>query len=799
MKNQFTLRLTRDWAKVWGPAALLVGLACGLGFSILAIMTSREAALLPYRAVGELRQIQQAVRGSTEGGQLSSGVYSKLSASLVDWQIGAYRTQSATLSVNGAAQVVSVAAVTPSLPALLGVVPRSGRLFNDTDAPPAGPDVLLADAPVAVISHELWMKRFGGDPGVVNSDVLLDTRSFRVIGVAAPHTMYPAGTDVWVPMTFGGLAAGDYGGYYLRAVARSRHASAELADAEWDRIQPVLAATSPMNADIQILRPALREYVLGDASRALSLLIALASAVIILVAINVAGLLLSWETLREREHAVRFALGSTMRSLLQQVMVSLIPVWGIAAITAVAIAWGTVAVARGYVITNGIADDLPLLGLGVIGLLIAAPGAVLSIAVIPTLARLSGRRFGKELLGAGAGVTTTSRARTVLRWLLRWQYAFALVTLAVWVVVAKDFVATVRAPSGFDGTDVEAADVSLSTRLYDSDEGATALVRQVIQVLQDDGAMAAVALRLPVIDAGGGIWFRHAGSSERTPDTSSYDVTFNVVSSSYFDVLRISTVAGRVFQDSDRQGAPPVVVVNRSFAERFFPGGRAVGRELTLTPFPDVVRRIVGVVDDVAQGGVGQKPTPSVIVPYPQLPVRRVHFIQRSANNAAFSPRIERVVAQLDGRVGVASALPLAERLRAAMGGMLLRLWLVSVLAGLGLIVASTGALVQASLVTSEREKEFAIRIASGATAGRIVRLLTKEISADVAWATCAAALFLVVGGTVMPELGAWPVPQRIAAVIAGAFALLTSAGLGSARPLWRVLRINPGLLLRAT
>lgn len=789
-------RLGRDWVKVWGPAAVLVGLACGLGFAILAIMQSREQALLPYPSVGELRQVQQGVRGSTEGGQLSSGVYTMLARSLSAWELGAYRTQSVTLSVNGTAQVVGIAAVTPSLPVVLGAMPRAGRFFTEADAPAAGPDMLLADAPVAILSHELWMRRFGGDPRVVGSDILLDTRPFRVIGVAAAHAMYPAGTDVWVPMTFGGLAANDYGGYYLRAVARARQGTAAQADAEWDRLQPALAATSSMNRDIQILRPAFRDYVLGDAARALRLLGLLASAVVVLVGINIAGLMLGWETLREREHAVLFALGATMGELRRRVGAMLLPVWGAAALIAAGVAWATGWAARGYVLKHGIADDVPLLGLGVLIPVVAVPGIVLAVASIPTLVRLSHRKFGKELLGAGAGVTTSSRARTALRWLLRWQYAFALVTVAVWMVVARDFLTTVRTPAGFDATDVEAADVSLSANLYASEEGATAVMQQAITALEQGGSKAAVALRLPVIDAGGGIWFRHAGAAG-IGDTASYDVTFNVASSAYFDVMRIPTVAGRVFSESDRPGGAPVAVVNRAFAQRFFPDGSAVGREVTLTPFPTVVRRIVGVVDDVAQGGVGVAPTPAVIVPFVQLPVRRLHVVQRRADNTGYVPRIEDVIARLDPRIGVANALPFTARLRQAMSGMLLRLWLVSVLAGLGCVVAGTGALVQVSLATAEREKEFAIRIASGATTGRIVRLLAYEMAVDVAWASGAAAVILALGSGLVPELAAWPVARLIAAVFAGALALLVSAGVGSARPLWRVLHIKPSLLLR--
>jgi putative ABC transport system permease protein len=788
----------RDWRRVWGPATVLVGISCGLAAAVVGVMDYRERTLLPFPRPESLVQVQQGVRGGSEGGQLSSGVYSILATRLSTWDIGAYRTQSLTLGSDAGATVVTVAAVTPSMPLLLGIAPSAGRFFTAADAPSAAPTGILGDSPVAVLSHELWVRRFGANPAILDTEIRLDARAFRVIGIAAPHAMYPAEADLWVPLTFGGLASQDHGGYYLRAIARSRAVLAESAKDEWSRIELVLAAASPLNADVEIVTLQLRDYVLGDAARALRLLMVLAVCIIVLVGVNVAGLILGWETLNERAHAIRFALGSTSGDLCRALFAKVGLVWAVAATLSLLVAWITARAARSVLTREGVADDLSVMSGTLVGKLLVLSAIASFVAAAPALWRLSQRAFGRDLLGVGVGVTAGARTRHLLRWLLRTQYVFALCAVAVWLVVAQDFWRTIRAPRGFDATQVDVADVAVSPRLYSSEDG----VRSFSQTLLDNltrapGSTAAVVLRLPVLDEGGGIWFRYADGDAVNRDTASYDVTFNVVSPGYFSVMNVQVFAGRLFSAADRVGAPSVVIVNRVFAEKFFSGRNPVGRSIVLTPFPDVVRRIVGVVDNVPQGSIGASPTPAIHVPYDQLPVRRFHVVRRLRGSEPELRAIARAVSAVDSRIAVANAMSLERRLRESMSGLRLRLWLVSLLALLGVLVAGAGVYAQLSLATTEREKEFAIRIAAGASSSRILTLLASEMAIDALWGAAAAGALVWLLHRWLPELQSWTSGRLLLAVVIGAAALAASAALGGAAPLWRALRTNPASLLR--
>jgi len=727
-------------------------------------------------------------------------------ANYLDWRaesrsfgdMAALATDSFNLTGSGEPEQLSGATVTANLLSVLGSRPELGRGFQP------GEDEAGAER-VVLLSHGLWQRRFGADPGVVGRSVTLDGKPHAVVGVMPSAFGFPTTeTELWTPFAFDADGRQNRADHYLLVVGRlAAAASPATAQAEMRAIAARLAAAYPdTNTRLGCTIEPLREFYAGDVRPALLALMAAVGFVLLVACTNVASLLLARSARRARELRLRAALGARPGRLMRLVIgESLLLAGGAALLGLVLAALAIEAIAaslpRDLVEGGRVAVDGPVVAFAV-GLALATS---LLFGLVPAW-QASGVSLAPGLREGGAGsIGGGGRARALL---VVGEVALSLCLLIGAGLMLRSLVAASRTPVGFDARGALLVRTPLGGERYRTYEARHRFYAEVLAGVRSlPGVVAAgYTSHVPLTWGGDQNSILIEGRPVPPPAERSI-VPVRVVSADYFRAVGTAVRSGRDFDEHDHADAERVAVVNASFARRFWPGRDAVGQRVQRgnVATPDGWLRVVGVVEDTPQVAVERAAKPEVYLPQSQW--RGGYFLPRDlvvrtpGDPLALAASVRAVVRTVDPDQPVSKAEPLASVLSAALAARRLQSSLFTGFAAVALLLAAVGLFGVLSQSVAQREREFGVRVALGARARDVLGLVVGSAARLVALGSALGILgYLGLARFVSHLL--YGVGASDPGTIASVTALLgLVAVLAAALPAWRASRVDPATVLR--
>ncbi len=686
--------------------------------------------------------------------------------------------------------------VTPGYFAALGVPPASGRAFlPEEEAPGRGR--------LVVLSHELWQRRFGGDPRILDRVITLNGEGYTVVGVMPPAFRAPLtpAAEIWAPLDID-PALSDWANAYLRVVARlAPDVSPDAARADLERVAGLVAAEQPTYyRDVGAVAETVHQTVVGTAGTPLLVLLGAVGLVLAIACANVANLLIARMTGRERELAVRAGLGAGAGRLARQLLTESVTLALIGGAIGVALGvWGTELLkSLAPPGTPRLADvrvDLTVLGFALgIALLTG-----LAFGVVPAVA--ASRPALLSSLREGARGTETAGTGRVRRGLVAVELALGLTLLAGAGLLVRSVLALSAVDPGFTADRVLSAGVLVPASRYPERHHVAAFWRELEARLAARPEVRSAGLVLVRPFGGDEVDLSFLVEGEPVADGDEPGARYRVATAGYFETLGLRVRQGRAFDVGDG-GAAQVVVINETMAERYFPGGDAVGRRIRIGD----VRRdeapwwtVVGVIDDVRHATLDEDPRAEMYVPAAARPVRAMFVTLAGGGDPLdLAPVLREVVRSIDPDLPVTQVAALDTLIGTSLAARRFVAYLLAGFAGVALVLAAVGVYGVVSYAVGRRTREIGIRMALGAGRGDLLRDVMGQGLALAAVGIGAGLLAAALLTRVLASLlfGVAPTDPITFAAVAS---LLAAAALGACYvPARRATRVDPMEALRS-
>jgi putative ABC transport system permease protein len=684
-----------------------------------------------------------------------------------------------------------------SLFTVFGVPPQLGRTFTlDEDRP--GHDV-------AIVSHRLWRRRFGEDPTVLNQTIRMNGRPFRIIGVMPEHFRTHQRDEVWIPIQFSERDAGrDSHSFYVAARLRA-DVDFATAKAEMLTIGRQLASAYEENAGEVATVTRMNELGVAHLRGTLLMLLAAVLLVLLIACVNVANLLLVRAATRQREFAIRTALGAGRARLALQLLAEGLLLALIGGAAGLLLAWGgTTAVAgalppsiRFAPFRSGAAVSLaPAV---VVFTFVAATlaGILFSLAPIVGVWRVS----PDAVLRAGGDRGGTARQTWLRHSLVASEIALAVVLLVSAGLTIKSITRVIAVDPGLDTTNVLTMTIALpQPDFYGAPERPHFCDDVATQVGSVPGVIAAGAIsHLPLSGANASRGFAIEGRPDPPPGQGA-GASYRVTCPGYFETLGIPIVAGRDFSSDDTLRAPMVVMVNESTAAKYWPDESPLGNRIKFgllssdTPW----LTIVGVVKDVRHFGLDADVSREIYRPYSQVvwPLMTV-TAKTAAEPLTMASAVRSALRRIDSDQPVSNVRSMEQVLEESLGARRFPVQLLSSFSAIAFALAAIGVYGVVGYVVSLRTREIGIRMALGARRGSVVRLMIARSLVPVSMGMAAGLAGALVSGRFL-EAFLFQVRPADPSVLGTIAALLGStAAVASWLPARRAARVDPSTVLR--
>jgi putative ABC transport system permease protein len=788
---RYALRQMRQTPGFTLVAVLTLAFGIGATSAIFSVVHAVMLKPLPYADQDRLVMVYELTP--------NYGRFSVAPANFLDWRarnraferIAAFGTGFETLIGSEGPERLSRAIVSWDIFELLGVAPMLGRGFvAEEDAP--------AQNTVVVLSHGLWQRRFGGDPALIGRSLTLNGTPSIVIGVMPEDFYFPnRTTEFWRPLALPATGA-PRGAHFLSTIARlKREVSLEQASAEMHTIAAQLAQEYPESNRDESAEVIRRHDVIAGPVRPMLLTLLAAVGVVVLIACaNVANLLLVRASVREREIALRAALGAGRRRLVGQMVAEGLVLAAAGGALGVLLAYlaitpiqtlGATSIPR----ASEVALDSTVLGFAV--LVTVLTGLLFSVAPAWHAARGTLSSALRE-----GGRSSSGRGRRVRSALLIAEVALSIVLLVSAALLLRSFARLSSVDPGFRAENVLAFSVALPQSSYSEDQQRIALFGQLLERLRalpgvpHVGMVQTIPIRSDYM-----LSFTVAG---RPPNPSGTDPSANyrVVGADYFAALSIPVLRGRALRATDTEPAPPVAVIDEAFARQYFAGEDPLGRGIDIGNGTDAIYEIVGVVGSVHHEGLHTAPRPTMYVPYHQDAFSTMWVMVRTSGDPmALAHSARQTLRALDPTLPAAAMAPLSSVIDESIAERRFAMLLLAVFASVALFLAAVGLYGIVAYAVSQRTQEIGVRMAVGAGRG------------DVMWMVLGEGMTLAAIGVVIGLGAAVALAQYTASMLFGvtpldavsyaatAAVLLAVAALACYVPARRASSIDPLQALR--
>jgi putative ABC transport system permease protein len=792
-------------------------LALGVG-ATTAIFSVVYAVLLhpfPYKDADRLLFI-----GSTRLGQ--PGGMPVTYPDYLDWSERSRNAEHLAFANGGAVTLTGVAeatvlrnaAISASAWPLLGIQPVLGRVFTEAEDRPGA-------APVCVLSHATWQSRFGGDPEIAGRSITLDGKACTVIGVMPPPFKFWAG-DLWTPI---GLQADTdlMRSRVLRmdswVVGRPRPGmSADDVSSELNHIAEQLAAQYPdSNKDVRVSLRLLSDSVTGGFRRPLLVLLIAVACVLLIACANVANLLLARTATRQREYAVRAALGATRSQLVREMIMECLPLGLLGGIAGLLLGvWGLDALVM-ILPADAVPAEAEIRVNGPVMLFsfTVTVGTMILFALLPALE--SSRPELASVLQEGARGSASRRTGRIRAALIVAEVGLSLTLLVGAGLLIRSLDRLYSVDPGFQTRNLLVMPIQLPQARYATSQQATAFFTEVLEKLRGAPGIKAVAASSNVPFAGGMDLPLLTEGTTYTELNQLQGAQFSIVMGDHLQAQGLRLLRGRMLDENDRAGSEPVIVLNEAAVKRFIPDGDPLGRRVMLGVPENLISpgmlpagldkfqwaTVVGVVQSTRHFGLQAEPPPAAYIPVEQswdfAQIRSFMFLLVRTEGKPLDavPLVRGVVASIDrnqplGRISAMETI-ITDTLRQSRFNTLL----LGLFAGVALTLAVVGIYGVVAWNVAQRTREIGIRQALGADRSRVLRLVVGQAMRVVLIGLLLGTLVsLAVAHTLQSMLYELSALDPWTFVLV-ALVLALSALVACVLPAWRATRVDPLVALR--
>lgn len=719
-------------------------------------------------------------------------------ANFVDWRkqntvftdMSAYRFQLANLAGDGTPEQIRGLRTMPNLFPLLGVKPLLGRWIEEKDE--------TSEERVVVISYGLWQRRFGGDPAIVGKTISLSDLNYTVAGVMPANFRYPTDEfEYWAPSGLTPAELNRRGAHFLQVVARLKPGvSQEQAQAEMTTIAKRLEQEYPRtNARVGATLQPFRESLLGRTGPQLLVLLTASAFVLLIACANVANLLLARSSARWREMAVRSALGAGGTRLARQLLTESLVLALLGGISGLAIAYGSMRVLTGMIPESFTGMGSPTLDWRM--LLLALTISVVTGILFGIAPAWQASRAGiGDALREGARAGSSRRSRLFRNALVAGEVALASTLLVGAGLLIQTLRNLQNTDLGFETSNILTARTRLPVPRYRDDAKKVQFFDGVLdRVRALPGVQSAgYVSTLPFLQRGNSTGFQIEGLPPITTDALIRPCT-----NEYLSTIGARPVEGRLFHRDDRATTQRVIILNETFKKSFFPNESALGKRIRVDGSEPFV--VVGVVQDILERGLEQSAKAGFYFLYSQQPdtwaTPAEIAVKTTGDPLQLATALRQAVWAVDKDQPVTNVRTMESIVAAEVGGRRNQVQLLTVFAGLALVLACLGIYGVLSYAVTLHTRDIGVRMALGARAGDVVSMIVGQ-GVQLALIGLAAGVAAAFATTRLMANLLYGVKPADPATFAGVCALMTVvSAVACYLPARRASRIDPMIALR--